>query len=547
MTADRRYLRIRGRVIALALGALTLWTAAPAAQSPPAARPGLILPARQAAVPAPRQTSGPPQAAGQSIALTLERMVELGLRNSYRVRDLQLNIERTRANLRAERAGLKSRVELDISAPEFESISEHKWNSALQRNEIVYENTRRWEADFSIRQPVMLFGYPTNGELSFTNRLYRFTQIEEERDTRYYNRYFFGYHQPLFQPNRMKNELENAELDLEESELDYVDDVVGLVEDYADDYYELFEAAYERVIAEELVRHLEAAVAAAAQVAATAPARAIEGDQVRIELANAREELQRSLSSFRLQAENLKQDLRLSAADSLVLEPVLEVRPVPVDAARAIELARTLTPSLRQLAIERRKNEISLDNTKGNNSFRMNVSLTYGREVQNPNFANLWREPRNSYTVDVSAFVPIWDWGQRAHRIAASQINLERNDLRLEQQLSQIETQVQSEIRNLQDFQERALTMQRNMGLAHQVTDSTLERYRAGASSLADLLQTIERETSTAGNFLETFVGYRRALLDLQQLTYYDFEHDMPVVERFGIGVTSAGGDSGGK
>jgi outer membrane protein TolC len=226
---------------------------------------------------------------------------------------------------------------------------------------------------------------------------------------------------------------------------------------------------------------------------------------------------------------------------------VIDVAPVVVDADQAIELARTLTPALRQIAIERRQNEIGLDNTKGNNAFRMNLSLTYGREVQNPNFGNLWSEPRNSYTVAVNAFVPIWDWGQRAHRIAAAEISLQRTDLRLEQELSQIETRVRTEIRNLEEFQERALTMQRNMELAHQVTDSALERYRAGAVTLADLLQTISRETSTAENFLETFIGYRRALLDLQQLTYFDFERGEPLARRYGIGTGTEPQDGGGK
>jgi outer membrane protein TolC len=177
----------------------------------------------------------------------------------------------------------------------------------------------------------------------------------------------------------------------------------------------------------------------------------------------------------------------------------------------------------------------------------MNLSLTYGREVQDPRFQNLWQEPRNSYTVDIRAFVPIWDWGQRSHRIAASEITLERTDLRLEQELSQIETQVRSEIRNLEDFQQRAANMQQNMALAHQITDSTLARYRAGDVAIVDLLQTINRESGTAENFLEAFIGYRRALLDLQQLTYFDFEQNKPVIERFGIGVTPDADANGGK
>src|SRR5690606_14244694 len=125
---------------------------------------------------------------------------------------------------------------LNISAPQFQKISDNKWNSTLQRNELVREDTRRFQAEMSVRQPVILFGYPTNGVLSLNNRVYRYTQVDgDERDTTFYNRYFIAYNQPLFQPNSMKNDLEAAELNLEKAELRYAGDVVGAIDDLASD------------------------------------------------------------------------------------------------------------------------------------------------------------------------------------------------------------------------------------------------------------------------------------------------------------------------
>src|SRR5690606_3078017 len=211
--------------------------------------------------------------------------------------------------------------------------------------------------------------------------------------------------------------LEEARLNLERSELDFRGDVVGMVDDLAGDYYELLETAYEGVIAAERVADLEAASEAAESVVDATPSRELELDQLQGELANARESMQRASSSFRLQAENIKQRLRLDPADSIVIDPTLVVEPVAVDAERAIELASTLAPRLRRLAISRRQSEIGLERTRGNQSFRVNLRFTYGREVQDPRFENLWTEPRNSYTVNVNATIPIWDWGERKHRI----------------------------------------------------------------------------------------------------------------------------------
>jgi outer membrane protein TolC len=208
---------------------------------------------------------------------------------------------------------------------------------------------------------------------------------------------------------------------------------------------------------------------------------------------------------------------------------------VTVDPDRAIELARTLAPRMRQLTIGLRENEIRLSETKGSDSFRMNLSFTYGREVQDPRFANLWQEPRNSYTFDVSATVPIWDWGERRHRIRAQEHSLERSQLSMEEALTDIETSVRSQVRSLDEYRQRLVNMEQNLALAGQTTASTLERYRTGDVTLVDLLQTINREVDTAENFLNAYMGYQRTLLRLNELTFYDFERDMPLVERFRI------------
>ncbi|MFC1543678.1 TolC family protein [Gemmatimonadota bacterium] len=475
------------------------------------------------------------QPGGQVINLTVERMIELGLRDSYQVQRLVLEVERTRSNLRAEQAGLKSRVELEVLAPEFEAITDYKWNSILQRNELVHENTRRAQAILSVRQPVILFGYPTDGYLSLNTRIYRYSQLAEERDVRYYNRYFVAYEQPLFQPNEMRHDLEEAELDLEEAEIDYQNEVIEMLDDLSDEYFELLEAAYERVIAESRVATLETATAAARSLAGADPARAIELDQLQVELANAQEQVQQASSSYRLQAENIKQSLRLPQDVSIEVDPDLVVRPVGVDPERALEYARTLAPRLRNLAIQLRGSEINLAQTKGRDSFRVDVELTYGRETQNESLNNLWAEPRNSYTVNVEATVPIWDWGERRHRITASEYSLQRTHLQIEETETEIVTNVRNVILNLEEYEQRALNMQENLGLAGRVTQSSLDRYEAGEIALVNLLQTISRESDTAANFMDAYMGFHQQLLRLRQLTHYDFEFDMPVAERFPV------------
>ncbi|HSR43133.1 MAG TPA: hypothetical protein VLL48_13190, partial [Longimicrobiales bacterium] len=64
---------------------------------------------------------------------------------------------------------------------------------------------------------------------------------------------------------------------------------------------------------------------------------------------------------------------------------------------------------------------------------------------------------------------------------------------------------------------------------------ASLERYGDGGITALDLLQSFRREVDTANNLLDAWLGWRRALLRMQEMTYFDFEHGSPVLDRFEI------------
>jgi outer membrane protein TolC len=190
---------------------------------------------------------------------------------------------------------------------------------------------------------------------------------------------------------------------------------------------------------------------------------------------------------------------------------------------------------MRQLDIQYRENEINLDRTRGRGGVRIDLRMSYGREMRDPVFREMWRRPTNSYTLGVNGQIPIWDWGERRSRIAASEINLRQTELRREETAASIRASVQSEIRSVAEYQSRALAMEENLELATTLSGQSLARYRAGELSALELLQAFRRESDTAENLLDAYLGWRRAISELQQLTFYDFEYDMPLLDRFGL------------
>jgi outer membrane protein len=478
------------------------------------------------------------------LEMTLETMTTLALSDGYRVRFLNMNIEQTAWELRAERARLRSSVDLEFSAPVWSDISQEHFNPELGRNEIFRENELRVEGELSIRQPVILFGFPTNGYLSLNNSVYRVAQRETdgERDVEYYNRYFIQYTQPLFQPNELRNSLEEAELDLESEEIDYYENILELVDDVSQDYFSLFETAYNVQVADGYVADLRDAEAAAQIVVQNNPTRSIELDQIRVELANAEEQLGQSQTDLRRQYSDLRTELNIPTSDSIMVDPTIDVVPIQIDVERAVQFAQELAPSLRRLRIQEREREISLDEVRGRNAFQVDLEFTYGREMRNPYFDDILQDPENTYTVDVNASVPLWDWGERDARIEASRVNLRRSVLQMEEANVEIVTDVQNEIQDVLELQARAVSMEANLVLAQDISAQTLARYREGSMTALDLLQTLQRELDTAENLLEAYVGWRESIQGLQELTYYDFELDVPVMERYGIDVSAVAG-----
>jgi outer membrane protein TolC len=472
----------------------------------------------------------------QTLDLTLERAVSIAMENSYRIRRLELGIERTRLFLRARQAQLKSSVALELKSPEFEKVSDYKWNSTLQRDEVVRLNTRLWEGELSISQPVILFGYPTNGYLSLNSRTYRYNQQKDETEnTTWYNRYFVRFKQPIFQPNFLKNNITEAELDLEGENLRYISDQIDLIDDISDDYFDLFEEAYRSKIYANEVEDLERVLDIAETAADDEPDRKIELLQVQLELGNSHERLLRNRSRVRSETEQLRGNIGLGKDVLITLDPEIYIRPIEVNTEEAIRYGLSLRPRLRALEINKKKQEIDLDNTKGRNAFHLNLELTYGLEKQEETFNDLWNQYDNSYSVSVEAYIPIWDWGRRKTLIAADKISLRRSELAIEEFQEKVETDIRNAIEDLQEFQRRTLTMEEHLETSEALIEASVEQYEDGKMALQDILRSIKTQSETGRAFLDAYLGYRKSTLSLMTKTYYDFEFGQPLIERFQV------------
>ncbi len=477
-------------------------------------------------------SSSLPLHAQRTIDLTLESAVEIMMNNSYQIKQLEMGIERTRLLLKAQQAGLKSRVYMNLQSPDLNNTSDYKWNSNLQRNEIVRENSTRWQMDLAIRQPVILFGYPTNGNIAINYRVYRYNQRENgDNFINYYNRLYLSFEQPLFQPNRLKNELEEAELDLEEDELRYLSNQMRTMQGIAGDYYDLYEIAYQDIINKHYVNNLNQIKEVVLELIQGDSTRAFDQKQIELVISNAQNELMKNQTDLRLEKARMVTRLALNEDDVIEITPEISITPIAINEEEAINYGMSLRPSMRLLAIRKRNEEIDFEYTKANDAIRLNLEMTYGLEKDDERYRQLFHDFDNSNSITLNAYIPIWDWGRRKYRIQAGEIDLQRIDLDIEETEREIRTTVVNVIKNVNEYQARILNLENSVASAEEITDHSLEQYRNTDISLQDILQIVSRQKETEENFLEAYLDYRQSFLDLLESTYYNYETNMSLID----------------
>ncbi len=474
-----------------------------------------------------------------AIHLTLDTAVDIAMNNSYRTRQLELQIRRSMHYLEAYKAGLHTQVYMRFKTPDFSNVSDYRWNSVLYKDEIVRINSTLWQSDLSVLQPVILFGYPTNGYLSLNYRVYNYQQFDDgSRELDWYNRLYLKFEQPLFLPNELKNDLEEAELDLQNIKLDYLAERIGIIEDIADDYFDIYELAYERKIFQNQLFLLHESLDRSQAIIAADSTRSIETTQIELEISNVEESLLSNQSRARNELANLRQRLRLSQTDSLYVIPIFNIVPINVPFDHALELALENTPRLQQLHISRRRSEIDVENEKGRNAFHMTFEATYGLEKKNHQFSYLWDQFDNSNSLTLNAYVPVWDGGQRKNRIQAEQLDLERRDLYMEEEREDIINDVTNFYTNLNDYYGRVLNMQNSVKLSTQISAESIKQYANNEINLQALVQILNRHAETENKFLNIYMGYRRSLLDLSLQTLYNFETNQSLMDEFDLAYT---------
>ena len=458
--------------------------------------------------------------------LTLDGALSIAFDRSPIIRVARHSLEISRRNLLAQRSALRSKFSLILTPYEF---TKDRIFSDLVSAYNTQEQTHLG-GRLSIQQPVEL----TDGSLTLVQSLdwreasSSFADSGAQRT--YSNSLFLRYSQPLFTYNRTRLNLKSLELDLENAQLNFAVQKLQIESQVTRLFLDLyFKRRNVAISVDELRNATQSLEIIRSKVNAGISAQE-EVYQADLTRANSRASLENGQLQYDDALDRFKIQLGQPLDTEVEVTADVSKRLVEVDLDHATSHGIENRMELRQRDLAVRNAMDDLIRTDAQNEFRGTVDVTYGLIGTDEDLADLYSSPTRNQAISLQFNIPLFDWGEREHRMAAARENVASRELSAEEERKQILLEIRQAHRNLRSQVTQIDIAEKSVENARRTYEINLERYRNGDLSSKDIAFYQDQLSREQLNEVRALIDYRLALLDLKVRTLWDFAADEPVV-----------------
>lgn len=453
-------------------------------------------------------------------ALTLAKALSFAETGSPDLQQSLLNLERFQKNLEAQRAALKSRFSLEVNPVNYSNqrrfdtrVSEWYTNENLETSAML-----------RIAQPILF----TDGTISLTNEFgwasSNSTANGNTESEVFFNNLYLNLNQPLFTYNRLKLQLKELELSLENANIGYAIQRLNLERNVTQFFYNVYMAQMDVNIAKEELENTQKSYDIIVNKVEAGLTAREELYQAELNLATSKSNKQNSEVNFENAKDQLKLYLGMDLFEDILILADISANPVPVDLDKAIDNGLSSRMELRQREIDIESSQFDLIRTKSLNEFRGDMNLRFGFTGDNPELNQIFDNTTKSPSVALSFNIPLFDWGEKKARMAAAEAAIQSQELNLSQEKKEIIVGIRQVFRNIQNQLNQIEIAEQNESNAQLTYEINVERYENGDLTGMDLnlFQTQLSEKKIA--YSQSLINYKIELLNLKIQSLYDFE-----------------------
>lgn len=456
--------------------------------------------------------------------LVLGEALQIAETNSPTIKKTMLNLIRNQENLNAQRAALKSNFSLSVNPFEYSKTREFNdlissWNT---------RETKESFGSFTVAQPIAL----TDARISLTNRLgwkNSFSEYNNSRTKGFSNNLYLSLDQPIFTYNRTKLNIKELELALENAQLSYSIQRLAMERQVTQSFYMVYQQQQSLDIARQAYENMQKSYEIVKNKTDAGISAKEEMFQAELNLATTRSDYENKQVSL----ENAKDDFKLlvgmSIYDDIIVIPDISVDTVSVDIAFAIDQGLANRMELRQRAINIETSQFDMIQTKALNEFKGDIGLSVGLFGDNENLGKVYDNPTDNQSVSLSLTIPLWDWGEKASRIKASDAAIETQVITLEEEQNNIVLGIRKIYRNLANLKNQIEIARQSVTNAQLTYELNLEKYKNGDLTGIDLNIVQNQLSDKQLALTNSLISYKLELLNLKIQTLYDFEKNETV------------------
>lgn len=457
--------------------------------------------------------------------LSLEKSLTIARENSPDILRTIMALEQSRENLNAQRASLKSQFRLNVTPFSFDRSREfNPLFSTFSTSE-----TKQSSGTFQISQPIVA----TDGTLSLSNRLTwrdAFNDFQGTRSETFTNNLFLAFNQPIFTYNRTRLNLQDLELDLENSEISYQLQLLSLEQRVTQAFYSAYQQKMRLQISEEEFQNSKTSFDITTNKVDAGLLAREELFQAELNLTSSRSQLQNDQVNLANTLDDFKQLIGLPLENDITVTADIVQEAIAVNLQDAIRKGLDNRMELRQRNIDLLNAQANLTRATATNEFKGNISLEYGIFGNDEEFNRVYDNPTQSQAVSFSLEIPLYDWGQRNSTIRSSEISVERSKLSLAEEKTGIVLGIRKSYRSLQNQAVQIEIAKQNVKLAESTYDINLERYQNGDLTSWELNQFQIQLSDKKIGLVNALINYKLSLLDLKIKALWDFERNQAVI-----------------
>ncbi len=477
------------------------------------------------------------QGAFATKTITYEEAIRIALGESYTVKYYKEEMDATHYSYLYTRAQFKPMLDFSLFTPSWkEALTEIKQVDDLP----VYNSIGSLQVGGDLGFTYVL---PTGGNFAFSSKMYwenyraTLSDDEELKRDQVYSRFALSFDQPIFTANKLKENMNVAELNFRKTSYYFTRVQMDIVYDVTNSFYQVYKLAYEHKINQDrLINSQEAyRITKLKQETGNLP----EGEILIAEITVAQDEARVMESQGKLDAakDQFKLLIGLELSEEIDLQADMEFDAFLIDMQLAIDEALQNRMEIKENNLDIQLQEIEVKRAKREREFSGNISAYYDftglstrsdgtvNQLIGSSFQNMVDRPANR-GIALTVSYPIADWGRAKNLIKREQVRMKQRELNLENTKRTIEREIREIVRTVYEAEKRYRINRRNQEVAIESYRISQLRFENGDMTSQELSIEQDRLSQVQLAYIESYITYRLSVADLNRKTMYDFENN---------------------